>query len=64
MPTYHQALIEGKRLLSEDEENPEYDRGVRELLARLYGDSVLLTDGDTQAGVARIVQDMGFVNCE
>lgn len=54
LPTvaYTDAIREAAGLLepSEIDQNPEYLRGMCELIARLFGDSVLGTEGDTGAG--------------
>lgn len=54
LPTvsYQMAVREAMGLLESDciDENPEYLRGMCELIARLFGDSYLGTEGDTDAG--------------
>jgi hypothetical protein len=62
LPTvsYMDAIREAAGLLEPGEwrDNPEYLRGMAELLARLFGDSVLGTEGDTGAGSAQVETDI------
>ena len=43
--------------MSEDAENPEYDRALFELIARMYGES-----GDTEVDAAEAKADMLRLN--
>lgn len=62
LPTiaYADALREAAGLLEPSEwlDNPEYLRGMAELIARLFGDSVLGTDGDTVEGRTVVERDV------
>lgn len=62
LPTvaYLDAIREASGLLepSEIDENPQYLRGMCELVARLFGDSVLGTEGDTGAGSEIVERDI------
>lgn len=65
LPTvsYVDALREATGLLepSEVNANPEYLRGMCELAARLFGDSVMGSEGDTDAGRQTFENDVRAV---
>lgn len=54
--TFDDAVREARDLVSEDGENPEYDRAIYELLARIWGVPGMFTD-DRAAEIEQLVRE-------